>query len=219
MAQFSVVLFDLDGTLIDTNGLIVTTFQHVFRTHLGREVPADEIYPYFGEPLPRTMARYAPERAEELVDHYRAYNITIHDQMIRAFPGVPETLAALFQASLRLGVVTSKKGDLARRGLSVCGLDPFFTTLVGMDATERHKPDPEPVLEALRRMGEAPGPHVLMVGDSPFDIHCGRNAGVRTAAVGWTVNRATVEASGPDYWVEGPADLRDLVLGRISSAG
>ncbi|MFZ5826017.1 MAG: pyrophosphatase PpaX [Bacillota bacterium] len=210
MAQFSVVLFDLDGTLIDTNGLIVSSFQHAFRTRLGREVPAEEIYPYFGEPLPRTMARYAPDRVDELVEHYRAYNIAVHDQMVQPFPGVPEAVAAMHEAS-RLGIVTSKKGDLARRGLRVCGLEPFFPTLVGMDDTTRHKPDPEPVLEALRRMGEPPGPHVLMVGDSPFDVGCGRNAGVLTVGVGWTANRAALETSRPDYWVESPAELLGLM--------
>ncbi|MFZ5817009.1 MAG: pyrophosphatase PpaX [Bacillota bacterium] len=212
MARFSVLLFDLDGTLIDTNHLIVTSFQHVFREHLKREVAAEEIYPFFGEPLPRTMARYAPERAEELVERYRAYNISQHDLLVRPFPGVPEALTALQAAGLRLGVVTSKRTELAQRGLRVCGLERFFATLVGMDATEKHKPDPEPVLEALRRMGEEPGPHVLMVGDSIYDIQCGRNAGCATAGVGWTVGRSALEASGPDHWVEEPADLVRLVL-------
>lgn len=219
MTDFSVVLFDLDGTLVDTNHLILTSFQHVLGQLLGREVPADEIYPYFGEPLPRTMARYAPDRPEELVERYRAYNITQHDRLIRQFPGVPEALAALHEAGLRLGIVTSKRSGLARRGLRVCQLEYYFPTVVGMDTTERHKPDPEPALEALRQMGEVPGAHVLMVGDSPFDILCGRGAGIKTAAVGWTVNRPALEASQPDYWLESPADLVELVLGRISSAG
>lgn len=219
MTNCSVVLFDLDGTLIDTNHLVVTSFQHIFREYLGREVPAEEIYPYFGEPLPRTMARYAPDRVAELVAHYRAYNIPQHDRLVREFPGVPEALIALHQAGLKLGVVTSKKGDLAHRGLKICGLEQYFATVVGMDATEKHKPEPEPALEALRRMGEVPGPHVLMVGDSPFDILCGRSAGIRTVAVDWTVNRSALEASQPDHWVETPSALLELVLGRIRPAG
>ena len=122
-----------------------------------------------------------------------------------------EFMEELRRRGALMAIVTSKKGDLARRGLRVCGLERFFPILVGLDDTARHKPDPEPVLEALRRMGESPGPHVLMVGDSLFDIHCGRNAGVLTAGVGWTVNRAALEAGRPDYWVESPAELLGLV--------
>lgn len=212
MANFSVLLFDLDGTLIDTNHLILMSFQYVLREYLGREVSAAEIYPHFGEPLDRTMARYAPERAAELVQHYREYNEQRHDRLITPIPGVPEALTALRLAGVPMAVVTSKRTALARRGLQVCGLEEFFPTLVGMDATEKHKPDPEPVLEALRRMGVAPGPHVLMVGDSIFDVQCGRNAGCMTAGVSWTVNRSALEASHPDLWLESPADLVKQVL-------
>lgn len=213
MARFRTVLFDLDGTLIDTNHLIVTSFQHVFREHLGLEVPAEQIYTHFGEPLRRTLAQYAPDRVDELCDRYRTFNLAHHDQLIRQFPGMLEATSRLKRAGLKLAVVTSKYTRTAKRGLDVCRLTPFFDVVVGMDQTEKHKPDPEPCLEALRRLGEGAGPHVLMVGDSPFDIECGRNAGLRTAAVEWTVNRQPLEASRPDYWVADPGDLVRLVLG------
>lgn len=213
MPNFAVVLFDLDGTLIDTNHLIVTSFQYVFKEHLGLEVAAEQLYPWFGEPLPRTMERFAPGRAEELTGHYRTYNERLHDELVRHFPGVPEAVRALHAAGVRLAVVTSKKGDLARWGLRVLDLDGYFPVLVGMDDTDRHKPDPEPALQALRLMAEGPGGHVLMVGDSIFDMACGRDAGVKTAAVGWAVNRAALVDSQPDYFVETPADLVRLVLG------
>lgn len=211
MTTFSTVLFDLDGTLIDTNHLIVTSFQHTFREHLGLEVAPEEIYPYFGEPLPRTMARFAPDRAEELCSLYRAHNMAHHDLLVRQFAGVREALTALRAAGLKLAIVTSKQTELALRGLRVCHLDHFFPTVVGMDATVKHKPDPEPCLEAMRRLGVEPGPDVLMVGDSMFDIQCGRNAGVRTVGVAWTVNPEPLRASQPDFWVETPADLVNLI--------
>jgi pyrophosphatase PpaX len=213
LTTFSIVLFDLDGTLIDTNHLIVTSFQHVFREHLGLTVSPEEIYPYFGEPLVRTMARYAPDRAEELAGYYRAYNMEQHDRLVRQFPGVRDAVMALRAAGVRLGIVTSKKHESARRGLRVCQMEEFFEVVVGVDETERHKPDPEPALLALRRMGAEPGAHVLMVGDSIFDMACGKGAGLKTAAVGWTVNRAALQSAGPDYWVDTPEALLAFVLG------
>lgn len=208
--SFSVVLFDLDGTLIDTNHLIVTSFQHTLKEKLGLEVSEAAIYKHFGEPLPTTMARYSPDLAEELTDFYRVFNLANHDALVRNFEGVREMLADLRAAGVKLGVVTSKRRDLALRGMQVCGLQDCFDTVVGMDETEKHKPEPEPVFLALERLGARPGAHVLMVGDSRFDVECGRNAGVRTAAVGWTVQDRSGLA--PDYWVESPADLTELVL-------
>ena len=212
--RFDIVLFDLDGTLIDTNHLIVTSFQHTFRTLLDREVPADQIYPYFGEPLPTTMARYAPERAQELVEHYREFNKAQHDLLVRKFPGVREMVQALVAAGVQVAVVTLKMTDMAQRGLRVCEIHGLFSLVVGSDATARHKPNPEPILFALQQLGAEPGPSVLMVGDSHLDIQCGRNAGVKTAAVGWSQQtRELVEESGPDFWAETPEALRKLVLG------
>lgn len=214
MACYSVVLFDLDGTLIDTNHLIVQSFQHVLRSQLGLEVPAAELYPFFGEPLGRTLARWSAERAESLVAEYRVFNITNHDRLVRQFPGVNEMVKSLAEMGITLAVVTSKGRDVARQGLEVAGLDPFFPVLVGLEDTTRHKPEPDPALRALELLGEQPGPHVLMVGDSRFDVLCGRNAGLHTAVVGWTTQeKEQIDAAGPDHWVDAPQDLLRLVTG------
>jgi pyrophosphatase PpaX len=211
---FSVVLFDLDGTLIDTNHLIVTSFQHVLREKLGLNVAASDIYKSFGEPLPTTLERYAPGRGLELTEFYRTFNQANHDALVRQFEGVRELLQDLREAGIKLGVVTSKQRHLAERGLRVCGLEGMVDTVVGMDETDKHKPLPEPIYLALERLGEQPGPHVLMVGDSRFDIECGANAGVKTAAVGWMAqDRSALAQTHPDHWVESPAELRVLVLG------
>jgi pyrophosphatase PpaX len=211
---FSVILFDLDGTLVDTNHLIVASFQHTLKEKLGLDVPASDLYGHFGEPLPITMDRYAPGRGEELTDFYRVFNQANHDQLIREFVGVREMVAALHATGIRLAVVTSKKTDLAKRGLRASGLSSFFSVVVGMDLTQRHKPEAEPALLALRQLETHPGSHVLMVGDSKYDILCGRNAGVKTAAVRWSVlDPEALAVHKPDYWVERPADLIGLAHG------
>ncbi|BDG62108.1 HAD family hydrolase [Caldinitratiruptor microaerophilus] len=215
MPAYRAVLFDLDGTLIDTNDLILTTFRHVLREQLGLEVEPRDLIPYFGEPLRTTVARFAPpERVDEVVAAYRAYNHAHHDRLARPVPGMAEVLAALRAAGVRLAVTTSKLSEGARRGLRLFGLEPFFEAVVGLEATARHKPDPEPVLRTLERLGLPAGPDVLMVGDSPYDIESGRRAGVRTAAVAWSLHdRAELQARQPDYWVRTPAELVSLCLG------
>lgn len=212
--RFSVVLFDLDGTLIDTNHLIVDSFKYVLMQELRLQITTEELYTYFGEPLPMTLERWAPGRGEELAAKYRIHNVANHDRLIRQFEGMWDAVKALSDGGVRLGVVTSKKVQTARRGLKVCNMEHLFETVVGMDETERHKPAPEPALLALERLQVSAGGHVLMVGDSRFDLLCGKNAGLKTAAVGWTVqNRGSLSECSPDYWVEHPSGLVPLVLG------
>ncbi|MHB9144961.1 MAG: pyrophosphatase PpaX [Symbiobacteriia bacterium] len=201
------LLLDLDGTVLDTNGLIVASFQHTLDELLGIRVTAEELYPFFGEPLQDTMARFSLARAEEMVAHYRAYNIANHDRLARTFPGLGDALTALHGAGLRLAIVTSKYEATARRGLDLFGLTPLFEVLVGLDATTRHKPNPEPALKALEMLDLAPA-ETVMIGDTILDIGCGRGAGTLTAAVGWSVfPRDSLLAAKPDYWLDQPMDL------------
>ena len=215
----TVVLFDLDGTLIDTGALIVASFLHTFATMLP-DAPAptpEAIRATFGEPLTLTFGRYGRDagHVEELIACYRAFNIARHDDLVRRFPGALECVSALHAAGVELAIVTSKLSSVARLGLAAGGLTPFFDVLVGLDSVAEHKPSGAPALLALRLLGAEPGAHVLFVGDSHLDIACGRNAGCRTAAVGWTeLDRAVVEAAGPHTWVRTPQELVRLVLGQ-----
>lgn len=152
---------------------------------------------------------------DELVAHYRQFNLAEHDRLIREIPGIFEAVVRLRDAGVTLAIVTSKFNATAKRGLACCRLDPFFPVLVGLDDTDIHKPAPEPALHALKLLGENPGDHVLMVGDSMHDVSCGNAAGCRTAAVGWTaIARDMVDAAKPSYWVESPEELVRLILGQ-----
>lgn len=219
MARYPVVLFDLDGTLIDTNHLIITSFQHTFKTQLNIDMEADVIRTWFGEPLPVTFRRHAKdeEQVEQLVAAYREFNLAQHDTLIRLIPGVQEAVQALHAAGIVMGIVTSKKESVARMGLAAAGLTPYFPVLVGLESTSIHKPKPEPALLALQMLKQAPSDAVLMVGDAGVDILCGKAAGVRTAAVGWTaLDVAQLKAAQPDHWVGSPADLVKLILNKDS---
>ena len=180
------VLFDLDGTLIDSIALIVAAMHHAFDGFDGT-VPADADWMAgIGTPLSKQLALYArsPAELDHLRDRYRAYQTIHHDAVVKEFPGTTETLAMLSARNLAMALVTSKVDLLAQRGLDLTGLCRFITVVVGADSVTRHKPEPEPVLLALERLDVAPE-EAVFVGDSPHDISSGNAAGVTTIGALW----------------------------------
>ncbi len=205
----SAVLFDNDGTLVDTHDLLLTSFQYATKEVLG-EVFSEEMYMKgVGTPLADQMFDFTddPAEAKELLSVYRKYNKSIHDRMIKPFEGMDQALAQLKDAGLRLGVVTSKLHSLAWHGLEVTGLSSYFDFLIGPDDFPEHKPEPGPVLEGCRRMGFDPA-NCVYVGDSPFDIHSGNGAGTTTIAVLWGMfTREKLAVENPDIYCETVSDL------------
>ncbi len=210
--RFATCLFDLDGTLIDSIGLIMASFRHTMRTHLGSVPDETRWRAGFGTPLRTQLRAFArdDEEAARMVDTYRAYTDAHHDRLLAPYAGIGQGLAALHRAGVHLAVVTSKTHALARRGLARCGLNHYFDVLVGFDDVAEHKPHPAPVLAALERLGAQPS-EALFVGDSPHDIRAGRAAGVRTAAVLWgPFSRQDLAREAPHHWLAGPASIADF---------
>jgi pyrophosphatase PpaX len=206
------ILFDLDGTLLNTNDLVLESLTYTIRIHTGKDVPFSELYNYFGRPLVDIMADLDPSRTDEMVKTYREYNSEKHDVLTKVFPGVPETLAELKQKNIPLGVVTSKMKNLAYRGLRLFGIESYFDVFIAYEDTNRHKPDPEPILKALQQLASPGGKQVLMVGDSPFDIVCAGNAGVTSVAVDWSVHpKEVLDACKPNIWLKNFSDLINYV--------
>jgi len=207
------LLFDLDGTLIDSIPLIVASFRHTLQTHLG-EAPSDAaLVRGIGTPLRTQLGLYSsdPEVVERLFWTYKAHNEAHHDADVRAFDGVAEGLEALRRAGRRLGVVTSKSRAMALRGLAVTGLAEHFELVVALEDSTAHKPDPTPLLHALERMGQ-PVERAVYVGDSPHDLLAGRRAGVVTAAAAWgPFDHDTLRAEAPDLWLDAPTQLLRLL--------
>jgi len=210
------VLFDLDGTLIDSIELIRRSYEHTLRVHYGRELTHGDWLTGLGRPLRWQFAQYTREQSEieAMIATYRAYNLAHHDAMVTAFPGTVEAVRSLKERGLALAIVTSKLNAGARRGLACAGFDGLFDVIVGADDVDVHKPDPAPVRAALARLGREPETAV-MVGDSPHDLASGRAAGTRTAAVAWgPFERAELELANPDHWLEAPAAIADLLGAR-----
>lgn len=210
------MLFDLDGTLIDSRELILASYRHTMETHLGSAPPDSAWLVTMGTPLTaqlREFARGAAE-AEAMLTTYLEHNARVHDELLCAFEGVPETLGRLRERGCRLGVVSSKRLDGVRRGLRSCGIpEEWFGALVTADDPVPHKPDPAPVLLALERLGET-SDGALFLGDTVWDLRAGRAAGAVTAAALWgPVARPELEAESPDHLLERVEDVWELVAG------
>jgi pyrophosphatase PpaX len=196
------VLFDLDGTLIDSIGLIVAAMEYAYGDRELRP-PQSEWLAAIGTPLDGMLRRWARDDADvqHLRARYREFQNEHHDAMTTPYPGVIEAVRALHAAGHPLAVVTSKLEVGARRSLKYIGLEECFTVVVGLDSTTKHKPDPEPVHFALGRLGVRPE-RALFVGDSVHDIRSGNAAGVATAAALWGPStRDELEPSAPAHWL------------------
>jgi pyrophosphatase PpaX len=207
------ILFDLDGTLIDSIDLLVTSMVYAFE---GRDVqpPLDEWIAGIGTPLDAMLRTWARDEEDVLAlrARYREYQFANHDAKTHAYPGAVDTVRALHAAGYPLAVVTSKLEYGARRSLKWIGLDDCFTAVVGIDATTKHKPEPEPVWHALALLGDIPPAEALFIGDSTHDMHAGNAAGVATAAaLCGPFSRAQLETAHPRYWLNGFDDVRALV--------
>jgi pyrophosphatase PpaX len=213
MPQLRTVLFDLDGTLIDSVRLILDSYHHTLASH-GLEARHDDFWlAGLGTPLRVQFKQWAdnPARLEEMIATYREYNLTHHDGMVTAYPGVVEMVRVIRRSGFRTGLVTSKNKPGAERGLRLVGLDREMELIIGADDVVNPKPHPEPIEEALRRLGE-PVATTIYVGDSVHDMESGRAAGVKTAAVLWgPFDRKHLEHTAPDHWLERPGDLLQVL--------
>ena len=217
------IVFDLDGTLIDSTELILSSYRHTMRTHLGRQLPDADWLSTMGRPLRVQLRDFArdEEVVQAMMDTYTAHNDEHHDAEIAAFPGVPALLRTLVEADYRLGIATSKRKEFALRGLRVSGLPvEWFGAIVTADDVERHKPDPEPLLVALDELGcRSPGA-AMYVGDSPFDMAAGRAAGMMTVAVAWGPHdEESLARHSPDFTLEKPSELLEVVAAQGSDTG
>ena len=206
------ILFDLDGTLIDSIELILNSARYAFEK-LERECPSDDEWlAGVGIPLFTMFARYARDEAEKaaLIAAYREYQMEHHDRLIHCYDEVVDTVAELRGRGHELAIVTSKSEYLSLRALTQVGLARLIDTIVGCDASTRHKPDPEPVRIALHRLDCAPT-DAIFVGDSIHDIRAGNAAGVRSAAALWgPFDRPDLEPGNPSTWLERISDLLTL---------
>lgn len=219
MPPIRTVLFDLDGTLIDSVRLILDSYHHALQTH-GLPPRSDEEWlAGVGTPLNAQFATWQDTAGmlDALIATYREYNQKHHDRMVSVYPGVLDVVKALKADGVATGLVTSKNRSGALRGLTLARLESLMDVLVCADEVENPKPHPEPVEKAMRLLGADPET-TMYVGDSIHDMRSGRAAGVRTVAVLWgPFGRSHLEGAQPDHWAETPDDLLALVRKSVNS--
>ena len=207
------ILFDNDGTLVDTHDLILSSMRHTVNDVFGLSLPDEQLMAKVGIPLADQMMDFAGsiEQRDEFLRVYREHNHAHHDAAVKAFPGVIEGLQELSEAGFALGVVTSKRAPLAMRGLQITGAWPYMSCLVGADECPKAKPDPDPILMGADLLA-APIEECVYLGDSPFDIHAGKASGCVAVAALWGMfTLEQLEGERPDYTCDSFAEFVELM--------
>ena len=211
--RWPVVLFDLDGTVLDTVELIRASHEHAVREVLGLELSDEELMAGIGTPLREQMETFSPERAEELFHTYRAWNHANTARLIRPYDGMDELLVELEREGARLGIVTSKMRDAVDLAWDALPPPIVWDCVITIEDTDLHKPHPAPLLEALRQVGGTPA-EAVYVGDSPFDLQAAQAAGCAAVGVTWGVfRRDALAVEEPLAIVDTPAELLEVLAG------
>ena len=209
--NINTILFDLDGTLIDTNELIISTYLHTLEKYFPGKYTREDVLPFLGPTLHDVFGKMDPDRVEEMVVEYRTYNLENHDALVKEFVGVMETIETLKEKGYKLAIVTTKREDVAFKGLRLMKLDSYFDVMIAYDHVKKVKPDPEPIFLALEKLGSKPE-EALMVGDNFHDVLAGKNAGTKTAGVAWSIKgREYLAKYEPDYMLENMTDLLSIL--------
>ena len=211
--RYDPILFDLDGTVVDSGAIILASLRHATQTVLGQTIPDERLLATVGgSGLASQMRDFDPERVEELVRVYSEHNAPLHSDLA-ACEGMPELLEDLKAEGRRLGIVTAKRRKTVQLAFDTLPIEHLFDVVVAGDETERQKPHPEPLLRALAQLG-ADSKTAAYVGDSPFDMQAARAGGLTAIAATWgrIHNRERLEQAEPDHIVETMEELR-AVLG------
>ncbi|MBU9712772.1 pyrophosphatase PpaX [Evansella tamaricis] len=201
------ILFDLDGTLINTIDLIIASFLHTMEVYYPGKYKREDVISFIGPPLSETFELLDQEKVNEMTQTYRSFNLEKHDELVTEYEGVMETLEELEKNHFKMAIVTTKRRETALKGLKLMGIDRFFDVVISLDEVTDYKPHPEPLEKAMAALGSTPG-KTLMVGDSQHDILGGKNAGTKTAGVAWSVKGSEfLNQYDPDIMLENMKDL------------
>ncbi len=209
------IVFDFDGTLLDTDQLIIDSWQAVFRRFRGKEADEDLILSTFGETVANTVKElFADKNLEDVLAVYRSYQMEHSEGAYKLYPGIIEILDELIERGYSLSIVTSRLGNTAMQYLDEMGINDKFDVIITANDVTEHKPEPGPLLAALEKLG-AKRDEAIMLGDTRFDIGCCQNAGVDSILVGWgrRCGKAPLGGLEPTYRIYKPEELFEIIEG------
>lgn len=209
--KITTILFDLDGTLINTNELIIASFLHTLEKYYPNQYKREHVIPFMGPTLTESFTKVDENRVEELIAEYRRFNIDMHDEYVEEYETVYETVEALHKKGYKIGIVTTKARNVVEMGLNFSRLKQFFDTVVTIEDVENAKPHPEPIQLAMKKLNSTPE-ETIMVGDNYHDIEGGKNAGTKTAGVAWSLKgKEFLAGYKPDYMFEKMSDILSIL--------
>ncbi len=210
-SSYKYMLFDFDGTLVDTNELIILALRKTCKSFLGRELSDIELNSVLGKYLEDQMRLLSPSQYEKMVLYYKEFYKAKQDSMIYEFPGVRQMLKSLRELGCKTAVVSAKGRGGIEHGLKRFGMEQFIDVIISAYDIKNNKPHPEPALKALEAL-KGTADQALMIGDSPYDILCGKNAGIKTVLVDWTIfPKSDILKISPDFHIMSPQQLADIV--------
>lgn len=205
------VLFDFDGTIMDTNDLIVEALRAAAVKFRGKDIGEKELDKILGKPLAIQMHELDPNHAEEMDAYYRSYYRERRDEYTKEFEGIRDMLDSLYGLGLKMGIVSNKGTAGIMHGLTSFDMHKYFGATVSVDDVVKRKPDPEGIFKALNELDGKPE-NSLFIGDSGHDIESGKRAGTQTILVGWTIlDMENLKKTCPNHIVEKPSDIVDIV--------
>lgn len=214
--KIEIVLFDLDGTLLDTRRLIFASFIYTFEKYFPDHVLSDEeLESFFGPTLETSFKRYEsdPEKVKEMIDYYRAFNLAQHDNYVKPFEGCKDLIKTLHKKGYKIGIVSSKRRDALTLGVDLAGIGDYIDTTVCGDEVSAPKPDPEGINVAISKLTRNANLNkVLYVGDHPSDILAAKAAGVKSCGVMYSSKALEVDEENPDYEIYKLNDLLKVLV-------
>lgn len=210
MPKFKGVIFDLDGTLSDSVAMILKSSESTHQK-MGLPWEREAVSAFIGRPLYETAACFASGREDEYIENFGEFNMIYMPKMIKPFPGIPTLLSQLKDRGVQIGIVTSRHQWGADWSVEILDIKSYFGAIFGVEASEKHKPDPEPALLVMEKLGVSPRESVF-IGDAAVDIACGRAAGMTTIGVGWGVAGEALKTAEPDYFANDVNELSRILL-------
>ena len=206
------IIFDLDGTLLNTDTLIQKSFIHVFNKYKpGYTLSQEELLSFLGPSLKETFSKYFDqEMVDELIDYYREFNHSHHEDYVTIYPYVKEALSQLKELGYPLGIVTTKVKDAVYIGLDLFDLTDYFDVIIGHDDVSHSKPDPEGIFKALKALNADDG---YYIGDNVTDIQAGKNARMKTIGVKWSPKGYDLmEKENPDFMADSYQEILEYIM-------
>ena len=208
-----VILFDLDGTLLNTEPAIIASYTEVFRNH-GKveDFTPERQKEVLGPSLHDMFIKYFPnEDPEKLIEEYREHNHRVHGELVKPMEGAVELVKSLHEQGYKMAIVSTKLKKTVEMGLEQNGMDPYFDVIIGCDEVKNGKPDPEGILTACQMLNEGHD-RVIYVGDTSTDIEAATRAGV--FSVGYVFDperREQLENAKPNRVIEHLGEIEDLL--------